>query len=371
MKYFFILFNVLIFISYLSWSQESSKIITIIQSGSLEKNEITYPDANILLKKNNIRVHLFHEGADIKSDKSIFYSKNNFFNAEGNVIFNQGDTLILTSDYFEYDGIKKKAIAKGNVILKRPDMTLKTDTLFLDRIKNIAFYRTPGEIIDNSNILISNEATYYIDEKKYNFNKNVKINNPEYVLTSTSLDYFTDTKESFFYGPSKIIGKDYDIYCERGYYDSNKQTGNFKHNAVIFYNQRIIEGDSLYFENEKKYASASNKIIITDTINNSIIKGNFGEIFKNKDSAIITKKALAINIIDNDSLYIHADTLIATGPADKRFLRGYYNVRILKTDIKGKSDSLYLNESTGKMELLMKPFSKKDLQVLSSEKKNS
>ena len=69
------MFNVLIFISYLSWSQESSKIITIIQSGSLEKNEITYPDANILLKKNNIRVHLFHEGADIKSDKSIFYSK--------------------------------------------------------------------------------------------------------------------------------------------------------------------------------------------------------------------------------------------------------------------------------------------------------
>ena len=100
MKYFFILLNVLIFIPHINWSQENSKIITIIQSGSLEKNEIIYPDANILLKKNNIRVHLFHEGADIKSDKSIFYSKNNFFNAEGNVIFNQGDTLILTSNYF-------------------------------------------------------------------------------------------------------------------------------------------------------------------------------------------------------------------------------------------------------------------------------
>ena len=46
-------------------------------------------------------------------------------------------------------------------------MTLETDTLFLDRIKNIAFYKTPGKIIDNSNILISNEGTYYIDKKKY------------------------------------------------------------------------------------------------------------------------------------------------------------------------------------------------------------
>ena len=371
MKYFFVLLNFLLFISQLNWSQESSKIIRIIQSGSLEKNEIKYPNANILLKKNEIRVHLFHEGANIKSDKSVFYPKKNFFNAEGNVVFNQGDTLTLTSNYFEYDGTSKKGVAKGNVVLKRPDMTLETDTLFLDRIKNIAFYKTPGKIIDNSNILKSNEGTYYISQKKYNFNKNVKINNPEYILTSSRLDYFTDTKESFFYGPSKIIGKDYDIYCEKGYYDSNKQSGNFKKNAIIYYNQRIIEGDSLYFENEKKYASATNKIIITDTINNSLIKGDFGEIFKNKDSAIITKKALAINIIDDDSLYIHADTLIATGPVEKRFLRGYYNVKILKTDIKGKSDSLFLDESTGKMELLMKPLSKKELQVLSSQKKTA
>ena len=45
------------------------------------------------------------------------------------------------------------------------------------------------------------------------------------------------------------------------------------------------------------------------TINKSIIGGNYAEIFKAKDSAIITQ-ALAINIIENDSLYIHADTLV-------------------------------------------------------------
>ena len=89
MKYFFVLLNFLLFISQLNWSQESSKIIRIIQSGSLEKNETKYPNANILLKKNEIRVHLFHEGANIKSDKSVFYPKKNFFNAEGNVVFNQ------------------------------------------------------------------------------------------------------------------------------------------------------------------------------------------------------------------------------------------------------------------------------------------
>ena len=53
-----------------------------------------------------------------------------------------------------------------------------------------------------------------------------------------------------------------------------------------------------YFENEKDYASATNNISIIDTLNKSVINGHYGEIFKAKDSAIITRRAMAINISD-------------------------------------------------------------------------
>ena len=66
----------------------------------------------------------------------------------------------------------------------------------------------------------------------------------------------------------------------------------------------------LLFSMCTKYGDASlaatNKVVITDTINQSIIRGNYAEIFKARDSAIITRKAMAINIIENDSLYNHA-----------------------------------------------------------------
>ena len=126
----------------------------------------------------------------------------------------------------------------------------------------------------------------------------MKIKNPEYNLNSSRLDYFVLNEDSFFYGPSKIVGKDYEIYCESGYYNSKIEKGNFKKNAVIHYNSKIIKGDSLYFENFNRYASASKNVKIFDTINNSIIRGNYGEVFKSKDSAIITKNPIAINIID-------------------------------------------------------------------------
>ena len=351
-------------------AQEEPKIIKIIQAGGSTQDQFNFPGANILVKKEGIRVHLFHEGALIKSDVSYFYPKENFFRANGDVIFTQGDSLKMTCDQIEYDGTSKLAKAWGKVVLERPDMNLKTDTLFLDRVNSKAFYNSFGTIEDEKRKLTSIRGIYFMDEKKYRFISRVKIDDPEYLLNSQRLDYYTESDKAFFYGKTTIVGEEYDIYCEKGAYDTQLQRGNFQENAVIFYDNKEIRGDSLYFENEKNYAAATNNISVIDTLNKSVINGHYGEIFKAKDSAIITRRALAVNIIDQDSLYIHADTLIATGPTEKKILRGYYDVRIFKTDLKGKSDSLHLDQSTGLIKLLKLPLSRKENQILTASQKN-
>ena len=79
---------------------------------------------------------------------------------------------------------------------------------------------------------------------------------------------------------------------------------------------------------------------------------------------------MAINIVDQDSLFIHADTLIATGPSEKRILRGYYDVRVFKSDLRGKSDSLHLDQSTGLIKMLKLPLNRKENQILTESQKN-
>ena len=351
-------------------AQEEPKIIKIIQAGGSTQDQFYFPGANILVKKEGIRVHLFHEGALIKSDISYFYAKENFFKAKGDVVFTQGDSLKMTCDHIEYDGSSKLAKAWGKVVLERPDMTLKTDTLYLDRANSEAFYNSFGTIVDEKRKLTSIRGIYFMNEKKYRFISRVRIDDPEYELKSQQLDYYTESDKAFFYGKTTIVGEEYDIFCEKGAYDTQLQRGNFQKNAVIFYDNKEIRGDSLYFENEKNYAAATNNVSVIDTLNKSVINGHYGEIFKAKDSAIITRRALAINIIDQDSLYIHADTLIATGPPEKKILRGYYDVRIFKTDLRGKSDSLHLDQSTGLIKLLKLPLSRKENQILSTSQKN-
>lgn len=358
------------FLTFINCFAQEIKIIEIRKAAASTQDQEKFPGANILLSNDEKKVNLFHDGGLIISDKAYFYSKKNSFKAVGNVIFTQGDTIKLTCNSIEYDGNLKLANAYGNVNLNSPDMNLRTDSLFMDRINNTAFYNSKGIIIDSLTTLTSNKGIYFMNDNKYQFMSNVKIKNPRYKVNSERLDYFTKLNEAFFYKKSNIIGETYNIFCDEGYYDMNVEKGFFKNNAIIYYDNKIIKGDSLYFENELEYASAVNNISIIDSINNTIIQGHYGEVFKAKDSAIITKRALAINIIDNDSLFIHADTLITTGPEQKRIMRGFYDVRIFKKDLKGKSDSIYIDESIGLTKLFKKPLFKIEKQTLTESQRN-
>ena len=87
-KLYFIIINLVIGFCFNSIiAQEVPKIIEILQAGGSTQDQQKFPGANILVKKDNIRVHLLHEGALIKSNISYFYPKQNFFKANGNVIF--------------------------------------------------------------------------------------------------------------------------------------------------------------------------------------------------------------------------------------------------------------------------------------------
>ena len=53
------------------------KKIEIISASSLDKDEILYPDANILKGSTTKQVHLRHDEMDIFSNNAIFFKKKN------------------------------------------------------------------------------------------------------------------------------------------------------------------------------------------------------------------------------------------------------------------------------------------------------
>ena len=311
------------------------------------------PGATILTRNNSNQVHVKHKGIELWCNEAIYYGNEDFIEAFGNVSVKQGDSINMTSKYVEYSGKTQLAYASGDVVLIDPDSKLYTDVLHFDRIRQQAYYNQKGKVVrDTSGTITSTRGRYYMTSKKYQFVDNVKLVNPEYIIDTEQLDFYTESGFAFLYGPTTITSEASVIYCERGYYNTNNDTGYFVKKSKINYNDRIVEGDSLYFDRNKSFASATNNITVTDTLNNSIIKGHYAEIFREKDSVFITKRALAITEQENDSIFMHSDTLMVTGPADNRIIRGYYNAKMFKSNLSGKADSIHMNQKSGLTQLI-------------------
>ncbi|WP_460218779.1 OstA-like protein [Psychroserpens sp. MEBiC05023] len=348
----YILLLICCFSTLLSYSQEPKRIY-IEYSGFTVKDSLKGENVTTFVRSDQGQIHIVHEGVDMWCDKALYYQNEDFIEAFSNVVVKQGDTINMTSNYVEYSGITQLAFAAGDVVLTEPQSVLTTDTLYFDRTKQQAYYKSKGQVVrDSSGTITSQIGRYYMDTSKYRFLKDVNLVNPEYTLNTNQLDFYSETGHAYMYGPSTIVGDSSKIYCERGFYDTNNDKGYFIKNSKINYNNREIIGDSLYFDRNQSFASASNNIKVTDTINNSVIKGHYAEVFRAKDSVFITKRALAITVQENDSLYIHADTLMVTGKPEHRITRAYYNAKMYKSDMSGKADSIHADHKSGLTQLI-------------------
>lgn len=333
-------------------AQKTPKKIIIEHSDFADVNEAEIPGAFLLT--GNVSVN--HDGAVLTCNKAYFFKNENYIKAFGDVQIVQGDTLYLNSKYAEYNGNMKQAFATGNAVMSSPDATLATDTINFNRNTQEMYYNTHGTITNRENTLKSKSGRYYVAQKKFQFLTAVTITNPKYVIKSNHLDFYSNSGHSYLFGPSTITSKANYIYTEKGFYDTKKNLSHFLKKSYIRYDDRLIEGDSLYYDRNKEFATATRNVKITDTINKGIIKGHYAEMYKKKDSLFVTKRAVAINLVEKDSVYIHGKKLMVTGPEGNRIIRAFNNVRFFKKNMSGKCDSIHSNSKTALTKLIGNPI---------------
>ena len=351
-KLLFFIYFCLFILNVQSIFAQAPKKIIVENSDFVDINETVAPGATLLT--GNVKVN--HDGVVLTCNKAYFFQKENYLKAFGNVQLVQGDTLFLNSKYAEYNGNVKKAFATGDAVMSSPDATLATDTINFDRNVQEVFYNTKGTIVNKENTLVSKSGRYYVAQEKFKFLTAVTITNPKYVIKSNHLDYYSNSGHSYLFGPSTITSKANYIYTEKGFYDTKRNLAHFLRKSYIKYDDRLIEGDSLYYNRNTEFASATRNVKITDSVNRGVVKGHYAEVFKLKDSMFVTKRAVAVNFVDNDSVYIHGKKLMVTGKEGDRIIRAFNNVRFYKTDMSGKCDSLHSNTKIALTKLIGKPI---------------
>nr|WP_307450794.1 MULTISPECIES: OstA-like protein [Chryseobacterium] len=336
--------------------------VHIINADKIIKDPAKY-DGNRYLTGN---VKIEHQGSILTADEVVIYDEENFVKAIGNTRLQNTDGSVITAGEMEYDANTQKGVARKNVVLTDPKQTIKTDILYYDRLSSQAYFNTGGTITDGQNVMYTKSATYFLNTKMIDFVGNVKIDSPDYIIEGPNIKQDQNTKIAEFFGPTTITSRKNPrnrVYTERGTYRMNTKEAFLKKNSKIFYNDKILTGDDMYYNQITGFGTATGNVTLDDPNEKRYIKGGYGEIFEVKDSAMMTKNPYAVKIFEKDSLYFASEKIISFQRPDsldatvkKSFLRAFRKARFYKSNAQGRADSIAFNETDGVMHMYREPY---------------
>ena len=334
----------------------NERYVYLLHADETRFNQRINPDAQILVGDVAFR----HDSMYMYCDSALFYEASNSLDAYGNVRMNQGDTLFLYGDRLHYSGDEMLAKVRENVVMIDKEMKLTTDSLNYDRTINFGYYFNWGTVEDTLNVLTSEWGEYDTQTNDAMFNYEVTLTNPNFVLTSDTLLYNTKTQVATIVGPSDIRSDQNHIYSTLGRYFTATEQAHLLNRSVLTNDDKRLTGDSIYYDRNAGYGEAFDNVEMDDFGGKTRLTGNYTYYNELTDSAYATRRAVAIDYSQGDSMFIHGDTLrLLTRFPDTdsvyRIIQAYRKVRIYREDVQAVCDSLEFNSLDSCMTVYFDP----------------
>lgn len=347
--------------------KQKSKVYLLhsdILKKTLDRSDVQVVVGNVIFR---------HDSLYMYCDSAYYFDQRNSFEAFGNVRMEQGDTLFLYGDHLYYDGMTQIAQMRMNVRLENRNTTLLTDSLNYDRVYSLGYFFDGGTLMDEQNVLTSEWGEYNTQNKQSVFNYNVKLVNPQFTLTSDTLRYNTASKVANIVGPSDILSDNNHIYSESGYYNTQTGKADLYQRSVLTNDGKQLTGDTLFYNRNEGVGEAFHDMVMTDTVNKNMMTGDYGFYNEKTKYAFATRKAVAIDYSQGDSLFLHADTLMLKTfhlDTDSMFreMRAFHKVRFYRTDVQGVCDSLVFSTKDSCLTMYDNPILWNENQQLIGEK---
>ena len=313
------------------------------------------PDAQIVKGK----VSFMHQGGHLTCDSAYFYQGTNSVKAFGHVHYRQGDTLSLTCERAEYDGMMQMMHARRNVVLHHRRQTLKTDSLDFDRLYNMANFFDGGTLIDGKDRLVSDWGEYHTETREAKFVFNVKLRSGKDVVTTDTLYYDVPTSTAHMVGPSRIVSGSSVVNTADGYYDTKTDKAKLFGRSTLVDKDKSITGDSLYYIKDGESTGYGN-VVYVDKKNKNSLTCNYLRYNEKTGMGFATKRPVAIDYSQKDTLWMHSDTMriytfnINTDSVYRK-VHAYPHVRAFRNDMQAICDSLVFNSKDSCMTMYKDP----------------
>ena len=314
------------------------------------------PDAQIVKGK----VSFLHQGAHLTCDSAYFYQNSNSVKAFGHVHFKQGDTLSLTCDRAEYDGMMQMMHARNNVVLHHRRQVLRTDSLDYDRLYDMANFFEGGTLVDGKDKLVADWGEYHTKTREAKFVYNVKLRSGKDVVTTDTLYYDVVKSKAHMVGPSKMISGTSVVNTKDGYYNTKTDQAQLFGRSTLVDKDKTITGDSLYYvKNGESYGYGN--VIYVDKKNKNSLHCNYLRYNEKTGYGFATRNPVAIDYSQRDTLWMHSDTMkiytfYINTDSMYRKVHAYHKVRAYRLDVQAVCDSLVFNSKDSCMTMYKDPI---------------
>jgi lipopolysaccharide export system protein LptA len=302
--------------------------------------------------------------------------------------YTNGGTMVdkdmqVSSRQGVYYADTEEVLFRDSVVVLHPEFNLAADSMRYLGPEATVLFTGPTNIYTPEAKIYCESGFYDLDEERAEFNKNAQYAGDQKKATADTIRYGASTGEVLMLGKVHVEENDKRIdgtslrYLEKTgetwitgeparYTDSTRTINS----PEIFYNEKtnqvstkgageISDGDLLMraeqfdFDQATGIGRATGNVMWSDTLQDLGIFADTIDYAKESDYILAygLNRSVFYTLVDGDTLYIAADTLNmfsqvdTTAGADTiRLIRAYHDVRLLKSDMQGRADSLLFND---------------------------
>ncbi|MEC3881389.1 OstA-like protein [Parapedobacter sp. 10938] len=253
----------------------------------------------------NYRPVYEHHGSTLSADSGYIYNDDEgrqFFDAFGKVIITQPSGSVIYADKLHYVAETQLATLTNNVRMVSENSILTTNYLTYNMESSVGTYTGGGRIVNTTDTITSKNAYYFDNTKDAYFRYDVVVRTPDVKIYTDTMRYNSDTKDTYFYGPTNIKGNDgANMYTERGKYNTETEQAWFDLDNLYTEGSKFLRGDSIYYDGVSGNGHAVGNVVFIDTADQYFSYGGEGVYNRTEESITMTRNPLVMTVTRSDS----------------------------------------------------------------------
>ncbi len=317
------------------------------------------------------KVATYDNGATLTLEETQLTSRRGYYYVdERQVYFRDSVTVVdpqfsLRSDTLGFNTETRVVTFLGPTLISADSARIYTESGFYDTEQNQAAFTQSAQYEKGAQRATADTIRYDGKRKVYSLEGNARFEEGKRLATADRIIYDEANDKSFLLGNARYQDEKQHIVATEITYDARNEVYSTRGRSVISDPPQILEADQVDYSEEKGLGIAIGNVTWRDTSADLTIMCGQADYDRKSDylkaSGGRGGRPLLITLIEDDSLFMAADTLYAvredTMASDSaRLLRAFHDVRIYKSNLQAICDSLAYSTTDSIFRLFQNPI---------------